>query len=477
ITFADGSFVYDGMAQSLAIGGTLPAGTSVSYADNNRTDAGSQTATATINGGANYDNLVLTATLTVTPATITGITFADGSFVYDGTAQSLAIAGTLPTGTSVSYADNNRTDAGSQTATATINGGANYDNLVLTATLTVTPATITGITFADGSFVYDGMAQSLAIGGTLPTGTSVSYADNNRIDVGSQTVTATIHGGTNYRDSELMATLTILPSVRTLTFAALPTFTYGDADHALEAESSSDEAILFSSSNEDVAVIVDDGTLHIVGAGTAVITATLPENPLYENIPSESHTLTVNKASQIIAFHDVPTQVNRDAGLVPLDVSASSGLPVSLGIDDEEVAMLNGTGLDILRLGTVRITATQAGDDNYASAQAVVTAIRVIDPTADIPIRIHKALSPNGDGINEYLIIEGIKDYPKNRVNVFNRNGTVVYEASGYNNGTVAFRGIGAGQLQVPAGTYFYIAEIHAEGEWKVEKGWFVLRY
>ncbi|MEC3881464.1 hypothetical protein, partial [Parapedobacter sp. 10938] len=87
----------------------------------------------------NYDNLVLMATLTVTPATITGITFAVGSFVYDGTAQSLALGGTLPTGTSGSYADNNRTDAGSQTATATINGGTNYDNLVLTATLTVTP--------------------------------------------------------------------------------------------------------------------------------------------------------------------------------------------------------------------------------------------------------------------------------------------------------------------------------------------------
>src|SRR5690606_31093180 len=180
ITFSDGSFVYDGTARSLAIGGTLPAGATVSYTDNSRTDAGSQTAMATISGGTNYDNLVLTATLTVTPATITGITFADGTFVYDGTAQSLAIGGTLPAGASVSYADNSRTDAGSQTATATINGGTNYDNLVLTATLTVTPATITGITFADGTFVYDGTAQSLAIVGTLPVGTSVSYADNSR---------------------------------------------------------------------------------------------------------------------------------------------------------------------------------------------------------------------------------------------------------------------------------------------------------
>ncbi|MGV3762617.1 BspA family leucine-rich repeat surface protein, partial [Parapedobacter sp.] len=220
ITFVDGSFVYDGTAQSLAITGTLPAGTSVSYVNNDRTDAGSQTVTANISGGGVYQDLVLTATLTVTPATITGITFANGTFVYDGTAQSLAIGGTLPAGTSVSYADNSRTDAGSQTATATVSGGTNYDNLVLTATLTVTPATITGITFADGTFVYDGTAQSLAIGGTLPAGTSVSYADNSRTDAGSQTATATIRGGINYADLVLTATLTVTPATITgITFA------------------------------------------------------------------------------------------------------------------------------------------------------------------------------------------------------------------------------------------------------------------
>src|SRR5690606_18337024 len=104
-------------------------------------------------------------------------------------------------------------------------------------------------------------------------------------------------------------------------------------------------------------------------------------------------------------------------------------------------------------------------------------AIRVIDPASDMPIRIHKAVSPNGDGINEYLIIEAIKDYPENRVTIFNRNGTIVWEANGYNNGSTAFSGIGTGQLRVAAGTYFYIAEIKVDGKWKYEKGWFVLRY
>ncbi|MEC3880679.1 MBG domain-containing protein [Parapedobacter sp. 10938] len=473
IMLADGSFVYDGTAQSLEITGTLPDGTSVSYADNSRTDVGTQEVTATITGG-NYDDLVLTADLTVTPATLTGIMLADGSFVYDGTAQSLEITGTWPDGTSVSYADNSRTDVGTQEVTATMTGG-NYVDVVLTCDLTVTPATLTGIMLADGSFVYDGTAKSLVITGTPPQGTEVIYTSNSRTDAGTQEVTATVSGD-NYEDLVLTANLTVTPATRSIAFPTIPAKTYGDADFDAGATASSGEPITYTSSDPSVVEVTASGQLRITGAGEAIITATAPENGNYSNRPEATQVLTVGKASQSITFN-APAQVNRDAGTVPLDVSASSGLPVLLSIDDEEVATLEGTSLNILRLGTVRITATQAGDVNHGAAEPVTVTLRVVDPTSDIPIRIHQAVSPNGDGINEYLIIEAIKDYPNNRVRIFNRNGTVVWEASGYNNGTVAFRGIGTGQNRVQAGTYFYVAEIRVDGEWKYEKGWFVLRY
>src|SRR3546814_14883734 len=89
---------------------------------------------------------------TVTPANVTGVTFDDASFVYDGTAKSLAVTGTLPAGTSVAYTDNSRTDVGTHEVTATITG-PNFTTLVLTADLTVTPANVTGVTFDDASFV------------------------------------------------------------------------------------------------------------------------------------------------------------------------------------------------------------------------------------------------------------------------------------------------------------------------------------
>src|SRR5690606_18378924 len=136
IMFKSSNFIYDGMARSLAITGDLPDGTAVSYKDNSRTDVGTQEVTATISG-SNYETLVLTANLTVTPATITGITLEDGSFAYDGAVKSLRITGDLPNGVEVSYAGNSRTDVGTQEVTATISGD-NYKTLVLTADLTVT---------------------------------------------------------------------------------------------------------------------------------------------------------------------------------------------------------------------------------------------------------------------------------------------------------------------------------------------------
>jgi gliding motility-associated-like protein len=107
----------------------------VAYTNNSRTNVGTQEVTATITG-SNFTTLVLTADLTITPATVTGITFTDGSFVFDGTAKSLAITGTLPVGTSVAYTNNTRTNVGTQEVTATITG-ANFTTIVLRADLTI----------------------------------------------------------------------------------------------------------------------------------------------------------------------------------------------------------------------------------------------------------------------------------------------------------------------------------------------------
>src|SRR5690606_28463411 len=118
-------FVYDDDEKSLAITGTLPTGVTVTYTGNNQANAGVYEVTANIDGGSDYMDKTLTAMLTITKAALTGITLSDEEFVYDGNAKSLLIKGTLPTGVTVAYTGNNKTEAGVYEIVATINGGNN----------------------------------------------------------------------------------------------------------------------------------------------------------------------------------------------------------------------------------------------------------------------------------------------------------------------------------------------------------------
>jgi gliding motility-associated-like protein len=78
------------------------------------------------------------------------------------------------------------------------------------------------------------------------------------------------------------------------------------------------------------------------------------------------------------------------------------------------------------------------------------------------PLHVYNAISPNGDGKNDVLIIQGIERYPDNEFKVFNRWGVLVYEAKGYGQDNKFFTGFSQGRAtpnkdeKLPSGTYFY---------------------
>lgn len=75
-------------------------------------------------------------------------------------------------------------------------------------------------------------------------------------------------------------------------------------------------------------------------------------------------------------------------------------------------------------------------------------------------------ITPNGDGLNDTFVIEGIQQRPNNTINIYNRWGTLVYSKKGYDN---SWGGISEHDLTLnsskglPAGTYFYFLEFHDE--------------
>lgn len=73
-------------------------------------------------------------------------------------------------------------------------------------------------------------------------------------------------------------------------------------------------------------------------------------------------------------------------------------------------------------------------------------------------------ISRNNDGMNEIFYINCIDNFEKNNVKIFNRAGTLVYEANGYNNTDIFFdgksnKGVSVMGTNLPDGTYFYIID------------------
>ena len=76
-------------------------------------------------------------------------------------------------------------------------------------------------------------------------------------------------------------------------------------------------------------------------------------------------------------------------------------------------------------------------------------------------VRIHNGVSANGDGVNDYLAIDGVIAFPDNTIEIFSSSGMSVYKTSKYSSNGNVFSGysntgyISQG-VQLPSGTYYY---------------------
>ncbi|SHJ65639.1 gliding motility-associated C-terminal domain-containing protein [Aquimarina spongiae] len=84
----------------------------------------------------------------------------------------------------------------------------------------------------------------------------------------------------------------------------------------------------------------------------------------------------------------------------------------------------------------------------------------------DGDLEIFTAVSPNGDGLNDTFIIQGIAQFPNNELSIFNRWGVMVYNKKGYDN---SWAGISEGRAtiakgeELPVGTYYYVLKIEGQ--------------
>jgi hypothetical protein len=144
-----------------------------------------------------------------------------------------------------------------------------------------------------------------APGASASSGLTVSYASSNIavativsgnihiVGAGTSTITASQAGDANYNAAtSVNQTLTVNKINQTITFNALAAKAVGAADFSAGATASSGLTVSLASSNTAVATIVS-GNIHIVGAGTATITASQAGNTNYNAATSVPQILTV----------------------------------------------------------------------------------------------------------------------------------------------------------------------------------------
>ena len=76
---------------------------------------------------------------------------------------------------------------------------------------------------------------------------------------------------------------------------------------------------------------------------------------------------------------------------------------------------------------------------------------------------VYNALSLNDNGLNDHMVIEGSEYFPENTLQIFNRDGHLVYEKDQYGTGDNLFRGIAnvngiyRSGSKMPTGSYLYV--------------------
>src|SRR5262249_35551453 len=202
---------------------------------------------------------------------------------------------------------------------------------------------------------------------SLPVGDScsvfVSFAPST---AGHRTGVLRIFGnfGSKYPEAALSGTGVAQGKLsQTISFAAVPDQTFGNPPFVVTATASSGLPVSLAAAGN---CTVSGNLVTITAAGGCSITASQPGNDTYEPAEPVTHSFTIHKASQTIAFSPPPSFLYGTS--LTLEATASSGLPVTFSASGN--CTLSGKALSATAPGSCSVTASQAGDDRYDPATA-----------------------------------------------------------------------------------------------------------
>lgn len=219
---------------------------------------------------------------------------------------------------------------------------------------------------------------------------------------GTVTIQASQDGNAQYLAATPVTTsFTITAASQTITWSTPNTATYSTTPFALLASASSGLPVSFAVVSGPITL---DGILATTsGTGPAVIRISQPGNANYLPADPVLLNITISDATQTITFAALPDHNISDAPF-RISATASSGLPVSYQISGP--ASISRDLLTITGPGFVSVTASQAGNAVYLSAQPVTQSFRVFQAGVRVDA-VRNAASYYSSAVGSYAVIFG----------------------------------------------------------------------
>ncbi len=292
------------------------------------------------------------------------------------------------------------------------------------------------------------------------------------------TVTLTAVEGSNSDSTTAVVTIedNIAPTVITqdvtvqLDVTGLATITVSDIDN-----NSTDNCAI-----QNISLDVTSFDCNDLGDNTVTLTVV----DIFGNSATETATVTVEDATApSVVTQNIAIQLDADgqANIAAQDIDNGSADDCS-GIASMS---LDITSFDCPALGDTIVTLTvtdNAGNNATGTATVTIEALDVdnndiADSCESQEIVVPKGFSPNGDNIGDTWVIENIEDFSNNKIQIFNRWGEKVFEATNYQNNWSGISNMGSSSgKRLPVGSYLYIIELN-DAEFSPQQGWMYINY
>ena len=361
--------------------------------------------------------------------------------------------------------------------------------------------------------VMDGSAASIQ--GTLG---NFELVTNNQTGMVTITYFTVENDHPNYYPATLQFSLDIVKLNQNITFEPEPPL---EIVYTENLELSIDA---ISDSNLDVSIEKQDrgsstyqnNTITFNDVGEVYITAEQEGNQFY-NPTTANRLITVIQGLTELSNFTIPEKFVYDDDFEITPPISSRDDEITYSSDNPDVAVVSGTTIIIVGIGTCNITALMNSTNFYKSASIsaeFVVKPRDTDedgvpddidncpnvanpnqsdddmdgignycdpdfpmcegcPLAENEIKVSRLITPDTFGPESTWQIINIENFPNSRVLVYNRNGQLVFEKVGYQNdwnGTYQETGD-----YLSAGPYYFFVEVTELGE--VKKGWLYINY